>query len=118
MNRVYAFILGFICLGKSISAQELFPHNDPASNIPKGVLGIRVSNEFYKELNQTRSSQIYRFMFGLSPRWMISQSFSFSNHHAKTLPQGAILDDGNGGYYTHGVKKGGKYPYGFDNFLF
>ncbi len=106
-----------VFLGEMLFSQELFPHTDPASNIPKGVLGVRVCNEFFKEFSQTRSSQIYRFMFGLNSKWMISQGFSFSNHHGKMLPTGTIRTDADGRYYTFGVQKGLKYPYGFDNFV-
>ncbi|MBX7181697.1 MAG: hypothetical protein K1X82_06275 [Bacteroidia bacterium] len=116
MKRIFGVIIWLLSQTLFSNAQELFTHVDPASNIPKGVLGVRVCNEFFKEYSQFRSSQVYRFMFGLSSKWMISQSFSFSNHHGKTLPAGTILTDSTGKYYTYGVIKGKKYPYGFDNF--
>ena len=115
-RRLSYFIFIALLFPFSLFAQELFPHNDPASNIPKGVLGVRLSNEFYKEINQVRSLQIYRFMFGLSSRWMLSQSFSFSNHHYKLLPEGMIVPHGGSGLAFHEMKMGNKYPYRFDTF--
>ncbi len=116
MRIRFVLTVVFFLFGEFLYSQELFPHTDPASNISKGVLGVRVCNEFFKEFNQIRSSQIYRFMFGINSKWMISQRFSFSNHHGKTLPVGTIKTDADGRYYSFGVQKGLKYPYGFDNF--
>ncbi|MES2591179.1 MAG: hypothetical protein V4608_04790 [Bacteroidota bacterium] len=96
-------------------AQELFPHADPASNIPKGVLGIRLFNEGYQEINQFRSLQSVRFMLGLSSKLMLTQSFNFSNHHGKKFPADFVRNDGTIGNHTHGVPKGNKYPYLFEN---
>ena len=104
----------FIIIASFAYSQELFTHVEPASNIPKGVLGIRLFNEGYNEVNQFRSYQSVRFMFGLSPKWMLTQSFNFSNHHGKRFPTDFIQNDGTIGYHTHGVKKGNKYPYSFE----
>ncbi len=113
------FILNIILtfsLVNSIYAQELFPHVDPASNIPKGVLGIRLVNEGFNEVNEFRFSQSYRFMFGITSKLMITPAFNFSNHHGRKFPSDFIANDGNIGIHTHGVSKGNKYPYQLDNF--
>ena len=99
-------------------SQELFPHVDPASNIPKGVFGVRIFNEGYTEVSEFKSLQSVRFMLGLSSKWMLTQSFNFSNHHVRTFPSDFIRDDGTIGYHTHGVKKGNKYPYQLSNLNF
>lgn len=99
-------------------AQELFPHVDPASNIPKGVFGVRIFNEGYTEVAQFKSMQSVRFMLGLNSKWMLTQSFNFSNHHVRTFPSDFIDNDGTLGYHTHGVKKGNKYPYQLSNLNF
>lgn len=113
------FLIAFLFLSVVISqAQELFPHVDPASNIPKGVFGIRVFNEGYNEVSEFKSLQSVRFMLGLSSKWMLTQSFNFSNHHVRTFPSDFIKNDGNIGYHTHGVKKGNKYPYQLSNLTF
>ena len=109
------FILLFVVESR---AQELFPHVDPASNIPKGVFGIRIFNEGYNEVSQFKSLQSVRFMLGLNSKWMLTQSFNFSNHHVRTFPSDFISNDGTIGYHTHGVKKGNKYPYQLANLTF
>ncbi|MGQ0827394.1 MAG: hypothetical protein ACT4ON_03250 [Bacteroidota bacterium] len=112
----WIFIAFLIFFTSPIKAQELYPHVEPASNIPKGVLGIRLANEGYNEINQFRTQQSLRFMYGFSPKWMATASFNFSNHHGKTLPADFIRNDGNIGYHTHGTQKGKTYPYRFENF--
>jgi len=96
-------------------AQELYPHNEPASNVPAKVLGFRLSNEWYDELGQLRSMQSYRLMWGFTPELMISQSLTFSNHHGEKLPEDFIASDGRIGLHTHGIQKGKDYPYQFEN---
>lgn len=113
------FLIAFFFSSFVVSqAQELFPHVDPASNIPKGVFGIRVFNEGYNEVNQFKTLQNVRFMLGLTSKWMLTQSFNFSNHHVRTFPSDFISNDGNIGHHTHGVKKGNKYPYQLSNLTF
>jgi hypothetical protein len=110
------FCITFIFLSSTFcKAQELFPQVDPASLIPKNVFGVRVFNQGFNEVNQFRSLQSYRFMYGISSKWMVSQSFNFSNHHGRTFPSNFIRNDGTIGYHTHGVTKGIKYPYLFEN---
>ncbi len=98
-----------------ILAQELFPQTEPASNIPKEVIAIKIENEFYGDGNARRSWQGYKFMYGINSKWMISQTFSFSNHHGFKLPGDFIDSTGNGNKFTDGVKRGMKYPYRFEN---
>jgi len=98
-----------------LSAQELFPNTEPASNIPKGVLGIRMSNEFYKEITVLRSMQNLKFMWGFTPELMATAAATFSNHHGSKLPDEFIKNDGTIGTHTHGTKKGNYYPYSFEN---
>lgn len=111
----YLLSFGLLFTAVTTSAQELFPHTEPASNIPKGVLGIRVSSEAYKEVDQLRLWQGYRFMYGLTPKLQLTQLFNFSNHHGKKLPDDFISHDGNIGPHTHGSDKGNKYPFAFEN---
>lgn len=114
MMRYFSLVLLFL-LCRTGSAQELYPHTEPASNVPKDVLGIRVANEFYNEIGQIRSWQAYKFMFGLTPRLTLVQSFTFSNHHGSRLPDNFISNDGNIGLHTHGTQKGAPYPYAFES---
>jgi len=105
----------FSCI---INAQELFPHTEPASNSPKGALGIRMSNEFYKDVTVWRSMQCYRFFLAINEKIQVTPNFTFSNHHGFLLPEGFIKNDGNSGPHTHGSIKGSVYPYSFENLSF
>ncbi|MBK6521431.1 MAG: hypothetical protein KBG47_02520 [Bacteroidia bacterium] len=112
MNRflkINAFI--FFCFPLLNKAQELFPNSEPASLIPKRVFGIRLMNEYYKEISEHKTWQDAMLMYGISSKFMIIGSFSFSNHHAISLPNDFILNDGNIGLHTHGNEKGGRYTY-------
>lgn len=110
--KKYFIIISIICLAfVSAKSQELFPHVDPASLVPKGVLGVRIYNEGFNEANQFRSMQSIRFMLGVNSKLMFTQFFTFSNHHGKEFPQGFISNDGTIGTHTHGVKRGIKHPY-------
>lgn len=93
------------------NAQELFPNSEPASLIPKHVFGLRIMNEYFKEVNQNRSWQDAMLMYGVSTKLMLIGSVSFSNHHGSKLPDDFIQNDGNIGVHTHGIKKGNNYAY-------
>lgn len=114
-NHFLVFFLFSSFLHSGIRAQELFPNNDPASNVGKNVLAVRASSEFFEDAGQTRSFQAYKFMFGLSSKWMLTETFSFSNHHSPRLPDGFIQHDPLGNPYTDGVKRGSPYPYLFES---
>ena len=109
-------LIFLFCLNVSHGySQELFPHVEPASNIPAGVLGVRVINEFYDEVDVLRSMQSFRLMWGFNPKLMFSQSYTFGNHHGNKLPEDFIANDGRIGIHTHGIDKGIEYPYRFEN---
>lgn len=109
-------LIYFMICGLSVAkSQDMFPHIESASNLPKGVLGIRVYSEMYQEFAQFRNLQSVRFSLGLTSRWMITQSFNFSNHHNKSLPSDFIDNINNKQFQTSGVDKGKKYPYVFSN---
>jgi hypothetical protein len=79
-----SFLIG---VTRHVHAQELFIKEEPASTIPKGVLGIRSFGEAYKEPgNQLRALTGLRLMYGLTPRLTIMLSGTASNHHSKQLP--------------------------------
>lgn len=45
--KVFGFLIILCSFGAN--AQELFPHNEPASSIPKNVIGIRTFGDSYNE---------------------------------------------------------------------
>ena len=115
-SKSVSFLLFLFFVNKSnVFSQELFPHAEPASNIPKGVLAIRIANEGFNEIHRFRSQQNIYFMFGLSSKLMLTESFSFSNHHASSFSKDFIKTDNQGNYYTTGIPKGNDYPYSAEN---
>src|ERR1700741_4824400 len=69
-----------------IPAQELFPLNEPASNVPKNAIGLRAFNQSYKEGNIIRGMDAFRLMYGLLPQLTVMATASISNHHGKDFP--------------------------------
>lgn len=68
--------------------QELFPHAEPASNVPKNVVGVRLTYDRFKEQSSNRIKESYRMrvMYGLTPKWTIMSTLGISNHHYKAFP--------------------------------
>jgi hypothetical protein len=68
--------------------QELFPNTEPASNVPKGVVGVRLTYDRYKEQTSNRIKESYhaRIMYGITPKWTIMSTFGISNHHYSAFP--------------------------------
>lgn len=99
------------------NSQELFPLNEPASSVPKGVIGVRAFTQNFKEVEITRSLCALRIMYGLTPRLSVMLTGSISNHHDSKLPPDLINHTHNGNsttYYTQAIKKGLEYPYLFN----
>lgn len=99
------------------SAQELFILNEPASSVPKGVLGVRVFTQNYKEYSANRSLNALRMMYGATPKLSIMATASISNHHDKKLPKDLINHTHVGNqtnYYTQVIKRGVHYSYLFN----
>lgn len=100
----------------SLKAQELFPHNEPASNVPKGVIGIRPFYKTYPEVNLKRQMFALRLMYGLLPKLTIMGTISVTNHHGKDLPPNLVTHTHNGNqttYFTNNIQRGVVYPYTF-----
>lgn len=92
LNKYACYWLVFVwLLPCSLQAQELYILNEPASNIPKGALAVRLIHMHYPN-EQPNSTDSYRLMhalrlaYGLSGRWMIWVQPAFSNHHSRDLP--------------------------------
>lgn len=69
-------------------AQELFPNAEPASSVPKGIVGIRLTYNRYKEQSSNRIKESYhaRIMYGLTSKWTIMSTLGVSNHHYNKFP--------------------------------
>jgi hypothetical protein len=98
-------------------AQELFPLSEPASNIPKGALGIRLFTETYKEVNQLRNMTGLRLMYGVTPKLSVYLTGIASNHHGKKMPVEFPFHNTpeRGAYYPY--KFNGLHVYGKYRFL-
>ena len=79
-------ILSLCLLCQVARAQELFPMTEPASNVPKGTLGIRLFAETFNEVDRIRNLFAVRMMYGITPRLTVMATPNVSNHHSKLLP--------------------------------
>lgn len=109
-----ALVCLLLLVQRAIFAQELFPNTEPASNLPKGVFGLRGAVNYYNEAGQPRTWTGYKFMYGISPNLMVWTMINASNHHGPLLPANFVSNDGFIGPHTHGGKKGIYYPYRFE----
>lgn len=85
MQKFLCYIVVSLCF-VSAHGQELYPMTEPASNVPKGSLGIRYFSESYNEIDRVRNLFALRIMYGLTPRLTVEATPTVSNHHNKTLP--------------------------------
>ena len=114
MKRLFIILSFFVSI--SCYAQEFFPTYGSASNLPKGVLSIKFSNEYYTDESQPRWWQGYTFSYGISSKIEISQVYSFSDHHGYILPKNFITTDPQtGALTTNGYINGQSYSYNFEN---
>src|SRR6202023_3165489 len=95
---------------------------EPASTVPKGVLGLRGINETYQEYSQTRQLYAARIMYGLTSKLTIEVTAAESNHHDTLLPKNLITHTHNinGGQVDSikSVPRGLYYPFMFAGFNF
>ncbi len=104
------FFIGIPCF----FSQELFPLNEPASNVPKGVIGLRATGDAYKEVKQYRNEFGLRIMYGVLPRLSVSATIGISNHHGKDFPPNLVTHTHNGNqtiYTTSEFERGVNYPF-------
>lgn len=97
--------------------QELFPHNEAASSIPKNVIGVRVFTESYNEAGTQRNMAALRLMYGLTAKLSLSASATVSNHHSHFLPTNLVTHTHQGNqttYQTGTFQRGLKYDYQFN----
>lgn len=97
--------------------QELFILNEPASSVPKGVIGARAFTQNYKEYNTTRGLHALRLMFGATARLSVLATASISNHHNRKLPKDLINHTHVGNqtnYFTQPIRRGVGYAYLFN----
>ena len=119
--KIFFTSLFFITACSISNSQELFPHAEPASNMPKGVIGLRFMGEYFWEIKQPRNMDALRIMYGITPRLTGMITASISNHHNRTLPSNLVTHTHNGNqtiFYTAPTVYGIKYDYTFGGFNF
>jgi len=117
MRKLIIISICFFITSSSLQAQELFPLCEPASNIPKGVLGLRAISNTYKEYDVWRNMSGVRVMYGLTSRLSIFASFTGSNHHGIDLPTNLVNHTHLGNqtlYFVSPFQRGIPYPYLFN----
>jgi hypothetical protein len=117
--KLRSALLLFILLPFLPSAQELFPMDENASNVPKGVLGVRAFDETYQEVARLRNLFGIKLMYGLLPRLTIMATGTESNHHGAEFPPNLASHTHNGNkttYSTGNFARGAYYPYQFNGF--
>lgn len=97
--------------------QELFLHNESASTVPKGVLGVRIFGHSFSEINTQRNMLAIRLMYGVTPKLSVYLTATGSNHHGKYLPKDLVTHKHIGKqtiYFMQPVQKGARYPFLFN----
>lgn len=115
MIRILGILLIFLC-ASTLPAQELFVISEPASTVPKGVLGLKVMSETYNESGAIRNQFAARIMYGLTSRLSLWAQPMVSNHHGLTLPSDLVSHTHSGPntiLSANQVNYGKKYPYSF-----
>ena len=100
----------------SLKAQELYPNAEPASTMPKGVIGLRLFNESFQEVSVLRNAMTARLMYGLLSKVTVMANFTETNHHDVNFPAGLAYHTHNGNqstYSTGNFQRGLPYPYLF-----
>lgn len=108
--------ISLLVLNCKVHGQELFILNEPASSVPKGVVGVRIYSHHYKEFSTTRNMGAIRLMFGATSKLSIMATASMSNHHSRKLPKDLVNHTHVGNqtnYFTQSIKRGVDYPYLF-----
>jgi len=117
MKKAFS-LLFFIAFSLSVKAQELFPVTEPASNVPKGAIGVRLFDEGYKEADLFRNLAALKLMYGITSKLTIYATGTLSNFHEKELPADFINHDHSGGGASGGAntpQQGVPYPYVFNS---
>jgi hypothetical protein len=72
-----------------VQAQELFPHTEAASTIPKGIFSARIGANVYREQPSERTRSWYglKTYYGLSQAVSVSLQVSAANHHFQSFPE-------------------------------
>ena len=81
MKKILFILLAATTL--QISAQELYPYSEPASNMPAKSFAVKMGSMFGKGPHSNRIMQRYspEIQFGLNKKWMVHGNLTFSDMH-------------------------------------
>lgn len=111
----WILLLLSLLLGQGSYSQELFIRTEPASNLPKGVIGVRGIAEYYQEGDVMRSMYALRALYGVNSKLTVWLQANISDHHDSKLPEDLINDEG-GINHTHDIATTEPYPMIFNGF--
>ena len=120
--KIFILIIVVVLLTPSVNnAQELFPNTEPASSIPKNVIGIRYIQHTFNEATQVRNLFALRVMYGLTSRLSMMATPNVSNHHGRSFPDNLAthVHEGNQTIFSTGdTKTNNDYIYKFNGVNF
>jgi hypothetical protein len=76
---IFIFFFGF--LASTSSAQELFINTEPASNMPRNSLGLRIGSESFSEGNEIKSRTDLEIMYEETGNLMTTAMLHASNYY-------------------------------------
>jgi hypothetical protein len=117
MKKLLSFV-ALLFIVSVVSAQELFPTTEPASNVPKGAIGARLFDEGYPEAGLLRNITGLRLMYGLTSKLSVYATATWSDYHEKTLPFDFVTHNHIGTNVSGSAntpQQGIPYPYVFNS---
>jgi len=84
--RIFSTVI-LLLLIFNVTAQELYPYTEPASNMPARSMSAKVAAMFGKGVHGSGTEQRYtpEVMLGLSKKWMVHGAVTFSNMYETYL---------------------------------
>lgn len=117
MMKQFSVVVVLVLFPFLLRAQELYIYSEPASTLPKNVLGVRLFGYSYEELKEQRNLAALKLMYGVTHNITITAMGTVSNHHDKMLPSNLITHTHEGTqtfYQTNEFQRGLNYPYQFN----
>jgi hypothetical protein len=91
--RLHTIIVILVLLSHIGFTQELFVFTEPASNMPKGNLGIRAMNSLMKENigSGYNFHMMPELMYGINDKFMVHASSFLSNRNSLLVSEGGSV---------------------------
>jgi hypothetical protein len=86
LKKIYLSFLALLYLS-AISAQELYPFSEPASNMPANSIGLKWGTMLSRGVHSKKIMQRHmpEVMFGLNKEWMVHAGLNFSDMHGQKM---------------------------------